>query len=68
MKKTILLLLAFAVGVGIVGCSGEEPVEKAPPVSSNDKNNFQVTTDLGGGAASEDGAPAGKSGGEAAGN
>ena len=38
----------------MIGCSGEEPVEKAPPVSSNDKNNFEVTTDKGMGA-TEDG-------------
>lgn len=54
MKKTIPFLLAIAFGVGMIGCSGEEPVEKAPPVSSNDKNNFEVTTDKGMGA-TEDG-------------
>lgn len=59
MKKIIPILLALTVGVMMSGCSGEEPIEKAPPVSSNDKNNFEVTTDKGMGV-TEDGAAGGK--------
>jgi hypothetical protein len=63
MKKAISLLFALSLGVGIVGCSGEEPIEKTAPVTAENKNNFGVSVDKGAGATSEDGAPAGKSGG-----
>lgn len=68
MKKSIPIFVALALlGVGGSGCKGEEPVEKAPPVSSNDKNNFQVSTDMGAGVIADDGASS-KKGGESASN
>ncbi|MBC8064600.1 MAG: hypothetical protein H7Y17_07205 [Chlorobia bacterium] len=59
MRKLSLFALS-CLTLGVVGCSGGDEVTETPPaVKANDKNNFDMTIDKGGGV-TEDKGPGGK--------
>jgi hypothetical protein len=59
--KLLLIALAAAIAVSVVGCSSsDDVVDRPPPVTATDKNKFETSIDKGP-TVSEDGAGRSKS-------